>query len=132
MRMSRNQTLEHFTGSKHGGGKADSPAMPGWALPEPADEYGNATCKVCGKKQAPSFGACIQCCSHDELRFDEEWDQGWHLTVECAVCGKNFDFTNDELMRDYKAVRRSPNAEVSDGGPLTHESKQARTRRSLH
>jgi hypothetical protein len=26
----------------------------------------------------------------------------------------------------------SHTAEVSDGGPLTHESKQARTRRSLH
>jgi hypothetical protein len=26
----------------------------------------------------------------------------------------------------------TPNAEVSDGGPLTHDSKQARTRRSLH
>jgi hypothetical protein len=28
--------------------------------------------------------------------------------------------------------RQSPNAEVSDGGPLTHESTETRTRRSLH
>ncbi len=28
--------------------------------------------------------------------------------------------------------QRKPNAEVSDGGPLTHESTETRTRRSLH
>jgi hypothetical protein len=32
----------------------------------------------------------------------------------------------------HARARRAANAEVSDGGPLTHESKQARTRRSLH
>lgn len=31
-----------------------------------------------------------------------------------------------------KLCAKSSNAEVSDGGPLTPESKQARTRRSLH
>jgi hypothetical protein len=29
-------------------------------------------------------------------------------------------------------VTTPPNAEVSDGGPLTHESTETRTRRSLH
>lgn len=35
------------------------------------------------------------------------------------------------LLETLKKEER-PTAEVSDGGPLTHDSKQARTRRSLH
>ncbi len=31
---------------------------PDWALPTPADAHGNATCKVCGYVQSPSFSAC--------------------------------------------------------------------------
>jgi len=33
---------------------------------------------------------------------------------------------------DFCAKHQPPNADVSDGEPLTHESTEARTRRSLH
>jgi site-specific DNA-methyltransferase (adenine-specific) len=54
------------------------------------------------------------------------------LEQECLSLGGG----GAELVGDDNATTRSRasshTAEVSDGGPLTHESKQARTRRSLH
>ena len=90
---------------------------PTWAKQEAADSYGNATCAACGHVQSPSFQACISCCKHDELRLVEDWhgaDEGggWELDVECSICGKNFDFSRDLLMREYKVVRKTPNAAV--------------------
>ena len=98
--------------------EARSSAASGWALPE-LDKQGNATCKTCGKKQSPSFKACIGCCTHDELDFTEDWHGpddggGWELDVECAFCGINFDFSRHVLMREYRAVRRSPNDSSSE------------------
>ena len=77
---------------------------------ETADGYGNATCKVCGRIQSPGFHACIYCCKHDELRLTEDWHEGggWELDVECSNCGKDFDFSHDFLIQEYKVVRKSP------------------------
>lgn len=99
--------------SQQRGGKA--PELPLWAIAGFTDTHGNIKCNVCGKLQSPSFKECIYCCAHDELDFTEErcgTDEGggWELKVECARCGKNFDFTRYNLIRDYKAVRRSPTA----------------------
>lgn len=75
----------------------------------PPDEYGNVACADCGKMQSPSFTACIECCQHDELRLREEWHGpddggGWELDVECTVCGKNFGFSRDDLIENYKLL----------------------------
>lgn len=88
-----------------------------WALPYPQDKYGNVACKRCGKLQSPFFKACIGCCDHEELNPTEEWHGpddggGWELDVECAICGKNFDFSRSEIIRNYKLVLRKPNAGV--------------------
>ena len=72
---------------------------------EPVDEYGNVECLKCGKKQSPTFTACIYCCSHEVLLFDEDWDCGWKLTVYCKNCGKYFDFNNRILIEGYKAIK---------------------------
>jgi len=79
--------------------------LPGWASQFADGE--SAICKKCGKVQDVSFSACISCCKHDELYFTEEWHCGWHLDVECAICGKNFGFDNDVIIREYKVVRRN-------------------------
>ena len=86
--------------------------FPAWANKQFADEFGNVACKVCGNVQSPTFKACIVCCKHDELELTEEWHGlddggGWELGVECAICGKNFDFTRDYLIRNYKLVRKT-------------------------
>jgi len=71
------------------------------------DKNGNAICLKCKRVQASTFSACIYCCSHDTLEFTEEYDCGWHLSVACSICDKNFDFNNTELIANYKVVRRS-------------------------
>jgi len=83
--------------------------IPDWS--NPVADYGNVACKVCNKIQASSFKACIYCCNHDELELVEEWhgpddDGGWELDVECLICGKNFDFQNEQLVNEYKLVRK--------------------------
>ncbi len=75
---------------------------------EPIDQYGNVECKKCKASQAPSNSACMCCCTHETLNFDEEYEVGWKLCVFCAECGKNFDFSNEELMKKYKAVKKVP------------------------
>lgn len=80
--------------------------LPEWAS-QFADSDGNAVCKDCGKVQAASFKACIYCCKHNELDFTEDWHCGWNLDVECAICGKNFDFSNETIIREYKAVKKN-------------------------
>lgn len=85
--------------------------FPEWAKQEAVDKYGNVACKVCGKIQVTDFGACIYCCAHDEFELTEKWhgpDEGggWELDVECSICGKNFDFSRQELIQNYKLVRK--------------------------
>jgi len=85
-----------------------------WTVPGWTDFYGNIKCAKCGKVQSPTFKACIVCCLHNTLDFTEYWhgsDEcgGWHLGVECADCGKNFDFDRDDIIANYMAVRRKPN-----------------------
>ena len=92
----------------------------GWAFPDWTDQHGNVKCQKCGKVQSPMFRACIACCPHDTLYFTEDWhgpDEGggWELDVECADCGKNFDFSRSDIIANYKAVRRKPNQ--SNSGP---------------
>ncbi len=92
---------------------AGSSAPACWAVPGWTDGYGNCKCAKCGKVQSPTFKACVKCCSHDTLNFVEEWhgpDEGggWELDVECADCGKNFDFNRDEIIYNYQAIRRKP------------------------
>jgi hypothetical protein len=87
--------------------------FPAWAKHVTVDEYGNVACKKCGGIQSRDFIGCIFCCQHDELKLIEEWqgsDSGgtWGLNVECALCGKNFDFNNEKLMREYKLVLKIP------------------------
>jgi hypothetical protein len=79
----------------------------------PVDEYGNVVCKICGNVQAPNFRACIYCCGHDELEITVEWHGSgewgrWELGAVCASCGKDFDFSRDYLIRNYKFVRKTP------------------------
>ena len=80
----------------------------------------------------------------------ERWKQNTipFLAVHAGVYGKEhygFDgamhFTHYDMlaaagarMIDFTRCgdASAPNAEVSDGGPLTHESTETRTRRSLH
>ena len=73
---------------------------------ERIDTHGNVACLKCGKAQSPYFMACIYCCTHEILEFTEQWDCGWRLDVYCSICGKNFDFSKDVLIREYKAVRK--------------------------
>lgn len=85
--------------------------IPDWARPEFLDKYGNVACKVCGKEQAPSFRACIYCCKHDELELTEVWGGtddcgGYEFDVFCQTCGKDFGFDRNELIRNYKVVRK--------------------------
>ena len=54
---------------------------------EEVDKHGNVSCLKCGRVQADSFKACIDCCSHNNMEFDEEYDNGWHLVVLCSDCG---------------------------------------------
>lgn len=83
-------------------------AWPEWAKKEDVDKYDNVACQICGKIQSPSFRTCIYCCKHDELGLTEEWNEGggWELDAECARCGKNFDFSRQELIQVYKLVRK--------------------------
>lgn len=97
------------------------PAPRCWAVPDFVDEWGNVKCAKCGRVQSNSFTACIWCCNHDTLKFTEDWHGtddcgGWELEVECAVCGKNFDFKREEIMRNYIAVRRQPNTRITETG----------------
>lgn len=69
------------------------------------DDYGNVACIKCGKAQSPLFKNCIYCCNHDHLKFVEDYDCGWRVTVNCAVCGKNFGFTNEDLIDNYTINR---------------------------
>lgn len=71
---------------------------------EPVDDYGNVACNECGKVQSPDFKRCIDCCDHAELEFEEEWDEGWRITVACSLCGKDHGFGNSLLMARYKVV----------------------------
>jgi len=73
---------------------------------ERIDTHGNVACLKCGKAQSPDFIACIHCCTHEILAFTERWDCAWILDVYCSICGKSFDFSNDVLIREYKAVRK--------------------------
>ena len=70
------------------------------------DKNGNVACNHCKKVQSPSFTACVYCCEHKNLEFDDEYDCGWRLDVFCTDCGKNFDFRNDDLMANYKIVKK--------------------------
>lgn len=84
---------------------------PSWAKQETADRYGSVACKMCGRTQSPHFMACIYCCKHDTLSLSKGWHStdgggGWGLEAECAVCGKNHDFDNDTLIRDYQLTRK--------------------------
>jgi hypothetical protein len=84
---------------------------PEWARYGEADKYGNVVCKTCENSQSPTFRACIYCCPHNELEFVEEWHGpvecgGWELGAECAICGKNFDFPREQIMQEYKAIRK--------------------------
>jgi len=73
---------------------------------EEVDKHGNVACDNCGKVQSPAFTACINCCKHEVLAFTEDYDCGWRIDVYCDICGKNFDFSNDDLIANYKAVRK--------------------------
>lgn len=85
--------------------------VPKWANPEPADHYGSVACAKCGGLQADSFKACIYCCNHTVLDFVDEWlgDNdfgGWGLTYVCRECGKNFDFDNEMMKREYEIRKK--------------------------
>ena len=89
-----------------------SEVSPSWAKPGAADEFGNVACAVCGKVQSPRFDACVSCCKHERLAFTEGWHGaddggGWEIEAYCAVCGKNYDFSNETLIRDYQAVKKA-------------------------
>lgn len=82
--------------------------VPVWAIAVADDPYAsefsrNVTCKVCGRVQASSFLACIDCCTHKELDLDDDWDDG--IVGQCISCGKNFDFSGRFLADNYKAIR---------------------------
>lgn len=70
------------------------------------DESGNVACLKCGLVQSSSFKACIKCCEHNNLEFGEDYDSGWHLVVSCHDCGKNFGFDNDDIIRNYRIIRK--------------------------
>lgn len=75
--------------------------IPDWA--DPSDNgFGNVSCKVCQMVQAPFFRACIYCCAHKALSIIEGRDGG--LDFECDMCGKNFDFDINLIIRRYKLV----------------------------
>ena len=78
--------------------------IPDWADPD-FSERGNVRCATCGTVQAEGFPACIECCQHSELRVCEDWDHSWRLAFCCAACGKDFGFSNRELIENYKSVR---------------------------
>lgn len=75
---------------------------------EKSDGKGNVGCRSCGKMQSEYFKACIYCCPHNTLDLIEEYNNGWSLDVECSDCGKNFDFKIEDLIKNYKVVRRLP------------------------
>ena len=72
-----------------------------------------------------------------EIRGD-----GWGATKRERVIHEGSDLVRTCKIGDANQARRiaeeiarilySPNAEVSEGGPLTHESPAAQSRRSLH
>jgi hypothetical protein len=76
------------------------------------DANGNVTCKKCGKKYDPFFKHCPHCCKHKTLNLvsDYGWGDndsaGWEIGVECAVCGKNYGWDKEDVIRRYKAVLR--------------------------
>ncbi len=74
---------------------------------------GNTRCEKCGKEYANFFKACVHCCRHDELELFEEWQGpddggGWGIDFQCAICGKNYDFSRAQLIENYKLVRIQP------------------------
>ena len=71
------------------------------------DKYGNVKCLKCGKAQSPSFLACIYCCPHNNLEFDEDYDQRWRLSVFCADCGKNWGFSIQCLINKYRIIKKA-------------------------
>ncbi len=75
------------------------------------DGYGNVKCPKCKKFYAESFEECPNCCSHDELELDEEWQGdddtgGWGVSFVCSRCGKNYDWDRDYIINHYKLVRK--------------------------
>lgn len=62
----------------------------------------------------------------DFLLWDDP-ENGYDLLMNEQLCPK----PDQEKFRKLLRVRLA-NSEVSDGGPLTHESTETRTRRSLH
>lgn len=76
------------------------------------DNYGNVKCHGCNKFYSPSFPECPYCCSHEELDLVENWygaddGGGWGLDVVCSRCGKNFGFSREMLISEYKVVKKS-------------------------
>lgn len=76
---------------------------------EKFDNHGNMKCDVCGNTQSDSFKYCINCCDHTQLHLVETYfhgGSGWHLDVECSICGKNFGFDNEKIINDYMLVKK--------------------------
>jgi hypothetical protein len=68
--------------------------------------YGNINCEECGKSYSKHFKQCVYCCNHDKLGFDEDYHCGWHLTTFCLDCGNNLDISNDDVIKNYIAVKK--------------------------
>ena len=83
----------------------DRPSQGEWH--SKVDKHGNVTCNKCMKIQSHHFKACIYCCPHDALDFNEEWYAlGWSLAFSCRCCGTNLDFKYDVLVKNYKVVKK--------------------------
>lgn len=69
----------------------------------------NISCVLCGLLYSPTFKKCVFCCPHGVLSFDEavSWHAGgWAFTVVCDECGKNFDFSRNKLISNYRIVKK--------------------------
>lgn len=106
-----------------------------------AGRTGSATddppcCDACGLEYALREGDevsrfCDPCCQSAFMRLESVAKQAVELILKSEQTGWCKHATAAKELLEA-ALGQSPNAEVSDGGPLTHDSKQARTRRSLH
>ncbi len=76
-----------------------------------ADKHENLQCEVCGQSYAPHFSRCPYCCPHDELEPIEEWrgaddGGGWEIGFQSKMCGRDFGFTNEFIIDNFKLIRK--------------------------
>jgi hypothetical protein len=74
--------------------------------------------------------------TRDKFQLHDKGTVGLELSFPCCHCQHRNMRDTDEPCRtcdhNVNAVKDTANAEVSEGGPLTHESPAAQSRPSLH